>query len=51
VRPSQMPNATAHATGNSNVVKADVLFNYLRAEVLPPLLSAPHGGESSPRTR
>jgi len=51
VRPSQMPNANAHATGNSNAVKADVLFNYVRAEVLPPLLSAPHGGESSARRR
>ena len=30
VRPSQMPNARAHAIGNSNVVKADVLFEFLR---------------------
>ena len=39
VRPSQMPNARAHAIGNSNVVKADVLFQFLRdrmfAERLP----------------
>jgi hypothetical protein len=35
VRPSQMPNARAHAIGNSNVVKADVLFEFLRDRVLP----------------
>ena len=34
VRPSQMPNATAHPIGNSNVVKADVLFEFLRDRVL-----------------
>ena len=36
LRPSQMPNARAHAIGNANVVKADVLFEYLRRRVLPP---------------
>ena len=36
VRPSQMPNATAHPIGNANVVKADVLFEFLRQHVLPP---------------
>jgi hypothetical protein len=41
VRPSQMPNATAHAVGNANVVKADVLFEYLRRRVLPPPAPAP----------
>lgn len=42
VRPSQMPNASAHAIGNSNAVKADVLLAYLRDRVLPPLVvSAP----------
>lgn len=30
MRPSQMPNARAHAIGNSNVVKADVLLQFLR---------------------
>lgn len=34
-RPSQMPAAAGHAIGNSNVVKADVLFRYLRDQVLP----------------
>ncbi len=34
-RPSQMPGASAHAVGNANRVKADALFEYLRAEVLP----------------
>ena len=38
VRPSQMPNATGHPIGNSNVVKADVLFGFLRANVLPALM-------------
>jgi hypothetical protein len=31
MRPSQMPNAGAHAIGNANVVKADVLFGFLKA--------------------
>ena len=35
MRPSQMPNASAHSIGNSNVVKAEVLFGYLRDRVLP----------------
>jgi hypothetical protein len=39
-RPSQMPAAADHAIGNSNAVKADVLFRYLRDRVLPPLLPA-----------
>jgi hypothetical protein len=39
-RPSQMPNATAHAIGNSNAVKAQVLFDYLRDRVLPDGLPA-----------
>jgi hypothetical protein len=30
VRPSQMPGINGHSIGNSNVVKADVLFQYLR---------------------
>jgi len=41
VRPSQMPNASAHAIGNANVVKADVLFEYLRRRVLPPPTPTP----------
>jgi hypothetical protein len=37
VRPSQMPNARAHAIGNANVVKAEVLLDYLRGHgLLPP---------------
>jgi GDSL-like lipase/acylhydrolase family protein len=39
-RPSQMPAARAHAIGNSNMTKAEVLFDYLRDSVLPPLLPA-----------
>jgi hypothetical protein len=44
VRPSQMPGAGAHAIGNSNAVKADVLFAYLRDHVLPDALSGRHVG-------
>jgi len=36
-RPSQMPNATAHAIGNSNLTKAEALFEYLRDHLLPTL--------------
>jgi hypothetical protein len=42
-RPSQMPAAGDHAIGNSNAVKADVLFRYLRDRVLPPLVPAGEG--------
>jgi hypothetical protein len=34
-RPSQMPGASAHSVGNANRVKADVLFRFLRDQVLP----------------
>jgi len=34
LRPSQMPAAAGHSLGNSNAVKADVLFEYLRDRVL-----------------
>jgi hypothetical protein len=47
MRPSQMPNARAHAIGNANVVKADVLFGFLKAN--PRLIerpSAPSGPSS-----
>jgi hypothetical protein len=37
-RPSQMPGASAHSFGNSNQVKADVLFEFLRAKILPTVL-------------
>ena len=37
-RPSEMPQANGHALGNSNVVKADVLFGFLRDCVLPKLI-------------
>jgi hypothetical protein len=41
-RPSQMPAAAGHSLGNSNRVKADVLFEFLRDQTLPALLpSAP----------
>ena len=33
-----MPDASGHSIGNSNVVKADVLFGFLRDSVLPPLI-------------
>ena len=45
VRPSQMPNATAHAVGNANVVKADALFEYLQQRILPPIVPAPAPSE------
>ena len=38
LRPSQMPAASGHSIGNSNVVKADVLFGFLRDSVLQPLI-------------
>jgi hypothetical protein len=37
-RPSQMPAAAGHSLGNSNLVKAKVLFEYLRDTVLPALV-------------
>jgi hypothetical protein len=37
-RPSQMPGASGHSIGNANRVKADALFEALRAKVLPALL-------------
>jgi hypothetical protein len=39
-RPSQMPGAYGHSMGNANRVKADVLFDFLRANVLPSALAA-----------
>jgi hypothetical protein len=39
-RPSEMPAAAGHSLGNSNLVKANVLFAYLRDQVLQPLLPA-----------
>jgi hypothetical protein len=39
-RPSQMPGASGHSIGNANRVKAEALFAFLRASVLPPLLPA-----------
>jgi hypothetical protein len=38
VRPSQMPGIKGHSIGNSNVVKAEALFEYLRDRVLPTLI-------------
>jgi lysophospholipase L1-like esterase len=37
LRPSQMPKARAHAIGNSNLAKANVLFSYLRDQLMPRL--------------
>jgi hypothetical protein len=34
-RPSQVPGANGHSLGNANRVKADVLFEFLRTDVLP----------------
>ena len=36
--PSEMPMAVAHAIGNANMTKAEVLFAYLRDRLLPSLL-------------
>jgi hypothetical protein len=35
LRPSQMPGVSGHSIGNTNVVKAGVLFEYLRDHILP----------------
>ena len=40
-RPSQMPAASGHSLGNSNRVKADALFEKLRADVIPQLPATP----------
>ena len=37
-RPSQMPGAAGHSLGNANLVKAQVLFDFLRVNVLPLLV-------------
>ena len=39
-RPSEMPAAAGHSLGNSNLVKANVLFGYLRGQLLQSLLPA-----------
>ena len=41
-RPSQMPLAAGHSLGNANVVKAQVLFTFMRDRVLPPLVPPVH---------
>ncbi|HET9831456.1 MAG TPA: SGNH/GDSL hydrolase family protein, partial [Vicinamibacterales bacterium] len=41
VRPSQMPGIKGHSIGNSNLVKSEVLFEYLRDRVLPTLAPPP----------
>ena len=43
VRPSQMPNATAHPIGNANALKAGVLFDFLRDRVLVDSAHSSHG--------
>jgi hypothetical protein len=40
-RPSQMPLAAGHSLGNANLVKANVLFEFLRDRVLPGLPVSP----------
>ena len=53
VRPSQMPNASGHSIGNSNVVKAEALFEYLRdrvfADASPATLRARTAPSAPPR--
>ncbi len=39
-RPSEMPQAGGHSLGNANAVKADVLFDFLRDRLLPPVMTA-----------
>jgi len=39
-RPSEMPNATAHAIGNSNMTKAEALFAYLKDQLFPSMSAA-----------
>ena len=34
LRPSQMPFASGHSLGNANAIKAEVLFEYLRSQLL-----------------
>jgi hypothetical protein len=36
-----MPAASAHSLGNANLVKAKVLFEFLRDRVLPSLVTTP----------
>ena len=42
----QMPGASGHSIGNANLVKARALFEFLRRDVLPPLvpplIATPH---------
>jgi hypothetical protein len=40
-RPAEMPAARGHAIGNSNMTKTEILFGFLRDEILPPLLAQP----------
>ena len=47
-RPSQMPGWSGHSFGNTNVVKADVLFTYLRDRVLPGLAPQASGASTAP---
>ena len=46
-RPSQMPGWSGHSFGNTNVVKADVLFSYLSERVLPARLAPPPQTQTS----
>ncbi len=46
-RPSQMPGWEGHSFGNTNLVKADVLFSYLSERVLPARLARPPQTQTS----
>lgn len=48
VRPSQMPGANGHSIGNSNAVKADAFFTFLRDSVLPAAVPAALRARGSP---
>jgi GDSL-like lipase/acylhydrolase family protein len=48
LRPSQMPFASGHSLGNSNSVKAEVLFEYLREHVLANPIPGRAGAISRP---
>ena len=50
-RPSQMPNAKAHAIGNSNLTKAEALFGYLTNEILPTFAHPAFSRVAEPRVQ
>jgi hypothetical protein len=48
-KPSQMPQATAHAIGNANATKAETLFAYLTNELFPRLHHPVLGEHAQPQ--